>query len=99
MTGIEKGLQLAARAIDDKHVVAEAQQILRNWHHRLDKLTVLDGRARYEVQSHMRMLGEVLDEIHADDPKRASQRQLDARDRIESIRSGLVALVGERGLD
>lgn len=99
MTALEKGVDLVSRAIGDQGSVGPAVQILRNWQHRLDKLTVLDGVGRNEVQEDLRLLAELLQEIHHGDPKFRSVRESDVRGRIDAVRSKLMALVGVHGMD
>ena len=98
MTGIDKGFELVRRACEDQQAVPAAQQILRNWHHRLDRLTVLDGTARSRIQRDIEVLVEWLGRAHADQPSLAN-RQAEAERQIEPIRRKLIALVGKHGLD
>jgi len=99
MTAIETGLGLVLRAIDDEQAVEAAVQTLRNWQHRLDKLTVLDGAGRNDVQQDLHMIGEVLREIHYGDPAFRPVRESTVRERLSVIESKLIRLVGLGGLD
>jgi hypothetical protein len=98
VTGIEQGVNLLTQAAQDPRAVPAAQQTLRNWRHRLDRLTVLDGVARVQVQKDIEVALDWLARVHAD-PLLFANREADAERQAESIRRRLVALVGEHGLD
>lgn len=98
MTRIEQGLELVRRACDDPEAVPAAQQLLRNWHHRLGRVTVLNHVALGQLLDRIEALTELLGELHADPPL-VVRRRNDAIDRIESIRRRLIELVGATGLD
>jgi hypothetical protein len=101
MTAIDRGLDIIRYAIEHPNdsSVAAAQQTLRNWHHRLDRMTVLNGAVRHELQSHMGELRHLLGELPNSDPIMFTRQQQNAQTRIEPIRRRLVALVGEHGMD
>jgi hypothetical protein len=96
--GINDGLRVIERAIDDNRDVGVARQVLSNWRHRLDGMTVLDHTARRDLLDQMAALSEAIHDLHTD-PRLLSRRQTDARVRLEPIRRRLIALVGEHGLD
>lgn len=98
MTGIDQGLELVRRSAEDRDKVPAAQQILRNWRHRLDRLTVLDGASRLQVQKEIQLVLDWLGRVHRD-PVLFANRHADAQRQIDSLRRGLIALVGDHGLD
>lgn len=85
MTGIDRGLEVIGRAIDDPDAssIAAARQVLRNWHHRLDQMTVVDGRERLDVQDHMNALSDILATLTDRDPLLFTRQQSNARSRLD----------------
>ena len=60
VTRIEQGLELVRRACDDPEAVPAAQQLLRNWHHRLGRVTVLNHVALGQLLDRVEVLTELL---------------------------------------